>query len=50
MGNKKTKSSSNREKFILTEDDMKILIDSTSFTREQIEEWYTGFLKGYLNE
>jgi hypothetical protein len=44
MGNKKTK---NRENFVLTEDDIKILLDSTSFTREQIEEWYTGFLVSF---
>jgi len=41
MGNKKTK---NRENFVLTEDEIKILLDSTSFTREQIQEWYNGFL------
>lgn len=44
MGNKKTK---NRENFVLAEDDIKILLDSTSFTREQIEEWYTGFLVSF---
>ena len=45
MGNKQAKKSS---KLVLSEKDLIILLDNTSFTREQILDWHLGFLVSFL--
>ncbi len=40
MGSKITKE----KRFELDEYDIKYLLDTTNFTREQIEEWHSGFI------
>ena len=40
MGSKNTKE----KRFELDEYDIKYLLDTTNFTREQIEEWHSGFI------
>jgi hypothetical protein len=36
--------SSKEKSFVLDEYDIKYLLDTTNFTRQQIEEWHSGFL------
>lgn len=43
MGLKHTKE----KNFELDEYDIKYLLDTTNFTRQQIEEWHSGFLKDF---
>ena len=46
MGNKANKQmvSENDAQFVLSEENIKLLVDNTHFTRQQIEEWHSGFL------
>lgn len=36
--------SSKEKNFVLDEYDIKYLLDTTNFTREQVEEWHSGFI------
>jgi hypothetical protein len=47
MGAKVTKTNTLIKKSpskILRENDIQMLLDNTSFTREQIKQWHTGFM------
>jgi hypothetical protein len=43
MGNITAKNQTNNSK-VLSEKDIKLLLDNTSFDREQILDWHSGFL------
>lgn len=44
MGNKSSRKGT-KEPAVLTDEDLKLLRVNTQYTEEEIQAWYTGFLK-----